>query len=135
MGGFAASDWLFTKVYKILTPLGLNVIRPESHVLVFFTIKTTLTNQKNFRSKAVSDGAISFYLDHFVRARVSKITYGYFCHIPYQPNAPDHSMRSHKVSTSSSGCKQIGDFFDIILPKVKLFNLFPKYAIKTTFYL
>ena len=32
VGEFAASDWLFTKVYEMLTPLGLNVIRPEIHV-------------------------------------------------------------------------------------------------------
>ena len=32
VGGFAASDWLFTKVYELLTPLGLNIVRPENHV-------------------------------------------------------------------------------------------------------
>jgi hypothetical protein len=32
VGGFAASDWLFTKVYETLTPLGLNIVRPENHV-------------------------------------------------------------------------------------------------------
>jgi hypothetical protein len=66
----------------------------------------------------VSDGAISFYLDHFVRTRVSKITYGNFCHIPYDPTASDHKARSHKVFTSVSGNKRISESFDIILPKV-----------------
>ena len=32
VGGFAASDWLFTKVYGLLSPLGLNIYRPENHV-------------------------------------------------------------------------------------------------------
>ena len=32
VGGFAASDWLFTKTYELLTPLGLNIVRPENHV-------------------------------------------------------------------------------------------------------
>ena len=32
VGGFAASDWLFTKVYELLTPLGLNIFRPENQV-------------------------------------------------------------------------------------------------------
>jgi len=100
VGGFAASDWLFTKVHEILTPLGLNIVRPENHV-----------------NKAVSDGAISFYLDHFVRTRVSKITYGNFCHIPYDPNSPDHRSRTHKVFTSVSGNKRISESFDVILPK------------------
>ena len=32
VGGFAASDWLFSKVYELLTPVGLNIVRPENHV-------------------------------------------------------------------------------------------------------
>jgi hypothetical protein len=32
VGGFAASDWLFSKVHEILTPLGLTIVRPENHV-------------------------------------------------------------------------------------------------------
>ena len=71
-----------------------------------------------FRNKAVSDGAISFYLDHFVRTRVSKLTYGIFGDIEYNPRAADLRSRSHKVFTSFSGTERIGDFFDIILPKV-----------------
>jgi len=100
VGGFAASDWLFTKLYDLLTPLGLNIVRPENHV-----------------NKAVSDGAISFYLDHFVRTRVSKITYGSFCHIPYNPTDPDHKSRPQNVFTAVTGAKRIRGRFDIILPK------------------
>ena len=32
VGGFAASDWLFSKVHELLTPSGLNIVRPENHV-------------------------------------------------------------------------------------------------------
>ena len=32
VGGFASSDWLFSKVHELLTPLGLNIVRPENHV-------------------------------------------------------------------------------------------------------
>jgi len=99
VGGFSASDWLLAKVHEVLTPLGLNIIRPDNHV-----------------SKAVSDGAISFYLDHFVRTRVSKITYGTFGHTPYEPNSPDHISRFHNVFTNVSGQKRIKGFFEIILP-------------------
>ncbi|KAF8805181.1 hypothetical protein BYT27DRAFT_7192862 [Phlegmacium glaucopus] len=100
VGGFAASDWLFTKVHEALTPLGLNIVRPETHV-----------------NKAVSDGAISFYLDHLVRTRVSKFIYGIFRNIQYDPTASDHKERSHMVFTSASGKKKIGGVFSIILPK------------------
>ena len=71
-----------------------------------------------FRNKAVSDGAISFYLDHFVKTRVSKVTYGHFCNLLYDPSVPDHRSQSHNVFTSVSGAERIKGFFDIILPKV-----------------
>jgi len=100
VGGFSASDWLFTQVHQALAPLGLNVVRPENHV-----------------NKAVSDGAISFYLDHFVRTRVSKVTYGSFCATLYDSNNPNHRARTNMVLTSVSGQKGIAGFFDIILPK------------------
>ena len=82
----------------------------------------------------MSDGAISFYLDHFVRTRVSKITYGTFYKILYDPNDADHKSRSHKVFTSVSGHKRICDSFDIILPKVSylipfLIDIFSKTSI------
>lgn len=50
VGGFTASDWLRNEVQKMLRPYGLDTIRPEKGV-----------------SKAVSDGAILFYLNDIVR--------------------------------------------------------------------
>ncbi|TEB37894.1 hypothetical protein FA13DRAFT_1725514 [Coprinellus micaceus] len=100
VGGFSASDWLFTKVDEALAPKGLNVIRPESHV-----------------NKAVSDGAISFYLDHFVTTRVSKVAYGSFCHIPFDPKDSEHVARQHTAFTSVSNAKRIGGYFQVVLPK------------------
>ena len=78
----------------------------------------TLFKKNLFRNKAVSDGAISFYVDHFVRTRVSKFTYGCFCIILYNSSDPDHRSRSHRVFTDCSGEKVVNDSFDIILPKV-----------------
>ena len=118
MGGFAASDWLFSKVYELLTPLGLNIVRPENHVWVFLKTKTTAFQKNFFRNKAVSDGAISFYLDHFVRTRVSKVTYGVFIDIDYDPKDPEHRSRLQNMYVSASGIKRMRYSFDIILPKV-----------------
>ncbi|EDR07806.1 uncharacterized protein LACBIDRAFT_297982 [Laccaria bicolor S238N-H82] len=100
VGGFSASDWLFDQVRKSPRLSDLHVIRPDSHV-----------------NKAVSDGAISFYLDRTVRTRISKFTYGMFCHIPYDPTIPDHLKRALDAFMSISGSKRIGDAFDIILPR------------------
>ena len=90
-----------------------------------FTLKTILLFKNFFRNKAVSDGAISFYLDHFVRTRVSKVTYGVFGGIDYDSSAPDHRSRSDKVCTYVNGSKRIS-IFDIILPKVSCLISFLK---------
>ena len=124
VGGFAASDWLFSKVYESLTPLGINIVRPENHVWVFFGSIWHYLFKDFFRNKAVSDGAISFYLDHFVETRVSKFTYGTFCEISYNPNDPDHQSRSQLAFTDIYGAKVIDGSFDIILPKVSCLFLF-----------
>ncbi|KAF8959240.1 hypothetical protein BDZ97DRAFT_1838744 [Flammula alnicola] len=102
VGGFAASDWLFRNVSKAMTEqaLGLNVVRPEEHV-----------------NKAVADGAISFFLDHFVRTRISKVTYGCFCVIPYIPTDPEHLQRSGSTIVRPNGLKHVQDSFKVVLPK------------------
>jgi len=71
---------------------------------------------KIFRNKAVSDGAISFYLHHIVKTRVSKVTYGTFCDVLYDPNNPNHRARD-VFTCHISGVTRIKGFFDIILPK------------------
>ena len=69
----------------------------------------------------MSDGALSFYHDHFVRTRVSKFTYGDFCAVVFDPAAPDHQQRLHDTYTDLSGIRRIRDSFDVILPKVFIF--------------
>ena len=97
-------------------------------------LKPYYYSKKFFRNKAVSDGAISFYLDHFVRTRVSKFTYGTFCRLPYDSNDPDHKSRSDKVITSVSGNKWISESFSIILPKVSCLILFLEIFIKRIYF-
>jgi hypothetical protein len=46
------------------------------------------------RNKAVSDGAISFYLDHYVRTRIAKVTYGSKVTVPYDDSNPEHVKRA-----------------------------------------
>jgi len=100
VGGYAASDWLFNSVHTRLQKDGLNILRPENHV-----------------NKAVSDGAISFYLDHFVRSRVSKVTYGSFWSIPYDSQDAEHRARSGDLVTFTSGRVMVNNSFIAILPK------------------
>ncbi|TFK20843.1 hypothetical protein FA15DRAFT_624853 [Coprinopsis marcescibilis] len=102
VGGFAASDWLFHKVQEALKPQGYNVVRPENHV-----------------NKAVSDGALSFYLDHHVHTRIAKLTYGNFCHVPYNDTDGEHRerLRAGLTFVAMSGSRRVVDCWDVILPK------------------
>ncbi|KAJ3512906.1 hypothetical protein NMY22_g15199 [Coprinellus aureogranulatus] len=100
VGGFAANDWLFNKVEEGLKSEGISVIRPENHV-----------------NKAVSDGAISFYLDHHVTTRVAKFTYGQFRTAFYNPADLDHVKRKGKTYVCASGETLVPDFFAVILSK------------------
>ncbi|KAF9559594.1 hypothetical protein CPC08DRAFT_736124 [Agrocybe pediades] len=100
VGGFAANDWVYKSVSTLLSKPDLNVLRPENHV-----------------NKAVSDGAISFYLDHVVRSRVSRLAYGSFSAIRYNPSDREHLARERNVFAMPSGEKFIDDAFIIILPK------------------
>ncbi|KAF6743411.1 hypothetical protein DFP72DRAFT_933565 [Ephemerocybe angulata] len=100
VGGFAASDYLFSELKDNLGPLGLNVLRPDTHV-----------------NKAVADGAISFYLDHRVGSRMSRFTFGVNCHVPYNPSDEDHRVRSITSWLSPSGARRLPGYFSVILPK------------------
>ncbi|EDR07866.1 uncharacterized protein LACBIDRAFT_298123 [Laccaria bicolor S238N-H82] len=99
VGGFAASNWLFAELKEACTQMGLSVLRPDSHV-----------------NKAVADGALSFYLDHSVRSRVSRFTYGTDCNTFYDGNDVEHLQRFTSF-TALDGSRQIPGAFDVILPK------------------
>ncbi|KAF4620568.1 hypothetical protein D9613_001108 [Agrocybe pediades] len=102
VGGFSSSDWLFNSVSEVLTRTDptLKIFRPEEH-----------------RDKAVSYGAISFYLDHFVRARISKVTYGSLCSTWYNKKDLDHFKRASTKYVCISGETRIPDHFSVVLPK------------------
>ncbi|KAF9526171.1 hypothetical protein CPB83DRAFT_896323 [Crepidotus variabilis] len=99
-GGFSASDWLFHKVRDILTNKGMTVIRPENNVV-----------------KAVSDGVISFYLDHYVRTRVATVTYGVAGNVAYDPSDFEHQKRASTRFEYIDGCLRIPGRFSPILLK------------------
>ncbi|KAF9068279.1 hypothetical protein BDP27DRAFT_1224514 [Rhodocollybia butyracea] len=99
VGGFAASSWLLHQLKDKLQPLGLSVYRPDTHV-----------------NKAVSDGAVSFYIDHFVTTRVSRWSYGTDCFSAYDPNDPEHRRRGYSVH-GVSGRLRVSDVYSVILQK------------------
>ncbi|KAF9552654.1 hypothetical protein CPC08DRAFT_265608 [Agrocybe pediades] len=100
VGGFAASEWLFKQIKEAFSEKGLDVSRPDSHV-----------------NKAVADGAVSFYIDHFVGARVSKVAYGIDIQTRYEATNPEHRRRAHTIYEDEDGEIKIKGLFSIILPK------------------
>ncbi|KAG5351000.1 hypothetical protein C0989_008363 [Termitomyces sp. Mn162] len=100
VGGFAASEWLFSQLRTALEPLGLQLCRPDTGV-----------------NKAVAEGAISFYLDHFVAVRIAKYSYGVECTVLYEEHNREHRARSSRLYTSLTGLQRLPGYFDAILRK------------------
>ncbi|KAI0704701.1 hypothetical protein C8Q76DRAFT_801605 [Earliella scabrosa] len=98
VGGFAASPWLFAKLQERFKLLGLTLYKPNTHT-----------------SKAVSEGAVAYYLDRSVTARVMKATYGTECAVAYDPSKPEHAPRSGAKVTRSSGRVVLSGAFSSIL--------------------
>ncbi|TFK64289.1 hypothetical protein BDN72DRAFT_881586 [Pluteus cervinus] len=100
VGGFAASDYIFNRLEEILSPSGLKVLRPDGHL-----------------NKAVADGAVSYYVDHLVTARVSPLTYGIECCIQYDATSPEHTRRAGTAGPRPSGRVVLPHLFRPILKK------------------
>ncbi|KAI0749353.1 hypothetical protein C8Q80DRAFT_1100423 [Daedaleopsis nitida] len=119
VGGFAASPWLFSQLQERLSQQHVVVSRPDTQT-----------------SKAVADGAIGFYCDHHVSARVSKFMYGVEYLREFDPNDEEHNARRHRLFEMPSGPKLLPDAFDCILArgvKVKESNVFSrKYCTEVT---
>ena len=83
IGSFASSPWLFSQLLERLTPDGIVVSQPDGQT-----------------SKAVADGAISFYCDHHVGARIAKYMYGVKFLREFNVMDPEHTERV----SSTVGC-------------------------------
>ncbi|KNZ73886.1 Heat shock 70 kDa protein 12A [Termitomyces sp. J132] len=119
VGGYAASPWLFSQLQERLAPFNVTVSRPDSQT-----------------SKAVADGAVGFYCDHHVSARMSKFMYGVEFLRELDPSNPDHVARKERLCELPSGPKLLPDAFDCILNrsiKVKESTVFTrKYCTELT---
>ena len=71
------------------------------------------------RNKAVAIGAVSYYVDHFVKGRISKFAYGVSDFVNYNSSDPEHVRRKHKSYVNAMGEKRVPDHFKIMLPRVR----------------
>ncbi|KAF8338405.1 hypothetical protein F5887DRAFT_1062996 [Amanita rubescens] len=100
VGGYAASPWLFSQLKERLARYGVSVSRPDSQT-----------------SKAVADGAIGFFCDHHVSARMSKFMYGVEYLREFDQSNEDHAARMDRLCELPSGPKLLPDAFDCILAR------------------
>ncbi|KAI5116123.1 hypothetical protein M0805_004503 [Coniferiporia weirii] len=100
VGGFSASPYLTTKLKSHLSLFGISVTCPDGQT-----------------AKAVVDGAISFYLDHFVSSRIAGIAYGFGSCPVYDPNNPEHVRRKASTYVLPSGKRMVSGAFSVILRK------------------
>ncbi|KAI0918917.1 hypothetical protein AcW1_003564 [Taiwanofungus camphoratus] len=100
VGGFAASPFLRSQLQEYAQHAGLKLFCPE-----------------NQPAKAVAEGALSSYLDHYVSARVARYAYGSRCVVPFHPVVPEHAKRADTVRFDASGSPVIPNRFSTILPK------------------
>ncbi|KAK0212127.1 hypothetical protein DFS33DRAFT_1389182 [Desarmillaria ectypa] len=101
VGGFAASNFIYAKLQAHPQSVDIQLSRHDSHVSV----------------PAVADGAVSFYIDRAVDARMSKHDYGGKEFTSSERSMPEHRRRSDKAYISANGELSLGDQFDSILPK------------------
>ena len=74
-------------------------------------------------NKAVSDGVVSYHIDHFVSARIAKYSCGIRAAIPYVASDREHSARRHLNYIGLDGPSMISEHFSVILSKVGLSSL------------
>ncbi|KAI0318147.1 hypothetical protein OF83DRAFT_1171359 [Amylostereum chailletii] len=100
VGGFAASEYLFSRLKDHVEEKGSNLFRPDEHT-----------------GKAVAEGAVSFYLDHYVSTRVAKLTYGTEGAIAYDPTKLSHLLRTDDAYTDLDGERYLPCAFYPIITK------------------
>ena len=71
------------------------------------------------RNKAVAIGAVSYYIDHFVTARISKFTYGVPCHLPYDSSDPELVRRFDKSFLDAAEGRRVPGAFRTMLTRVR----------------
>lgn len=122
VGGYAASPWLFQCVCPCFfhrTCLDVFVTKKRQLQERLKPLKVTVNRPDTQTSKAVADGAVGFYCDHHVSARMSKYMYGVEFLRELDLSDPEHRARKDKLCQLPSGPELLPDAFDCILSRVR----------------
>jgi len=91
---------IFENIKQRLAPYAIEVYRPEAYI-----------------NKAVAYGAVSYHVNHRVKTRVSRYTFGVPCSVPYRSSIPGHVQRQHTKFQAASGSWYIPSAFNVILKR------------------
>jgi hypothetical protein len=69
-------------------------------------------------NKAVADGGVSYFIDHYVSTRVAKYAYGVNISTQYDKTNEEHLKRASSIYVDVQGDVLIPKAFDVILPMV-----------------
>ncbi|KAG8918710.1 hypothetical protein FRC02_002157, partial [Tulasnella sp. 418] len=92
VGGFAASPWLYSELQNRVQDLNVDIFRAD-----------TMT------AKAAANGAIGYYLDRRVSARIAKWTYGVYMSPQFDPSDKEHALRLKDVHQDSASGRKFVD--------------------------
>jgi len=96
----------------------MSLYRPDSQTYALYSNLGREHRCSLIRSnKAVADGAVSFYLDHFVSSRTARFSYGSLASVIYNNRDSEHRIRSHKRFTRPSGDVAIPGYFCVNLKR------------------
>jgi hypothetical protein len=70
------------------------------------------------RNKAVSDGAVSYYVSQMVTTRIARFSYGTFRNVQYNPEIQAHKDRRDDLLERTSGRRMVPNKWEVMLAKV-----------------
>ncbi|KAH0836421.1 hypothetical protein J3R83DRAFT_8024 [Lanmaoa asiatica] len=115
IGGFGASDWFWSQLESYFKSQGIELSRPSRvYVRVSFghSKRASLTG---YSHKAVPDGALLFLVDHLVKSRVARATYGTTCSTFVDWGNPEHLSRRETWNINAAGMLMVPKAFKPIL--------------------
>jgi hypothetical protein len=118
IGGFGASDWFWSQLEVYFKTQSIELSRPSRVYVHFFSGHGKRPPLMGYSHKAVPDGALSFLVDHLVKSRVARATYGTTFADLVDEEDPEHISRKETWYTSATGQRVVPKAFQGILLKV-----------------
>ena len=119
IGGFGASDWFWSQLQSYFKSQGIELSRPSRVYVRVLSGHRKSVLLMAYSHKAVPDGALSFLVDHLVKSRVARATYGTRYATMVDEDNPEHLSRREAWCNNAAGELVVPRAFKGILRKVR----------------